>query len=57
MPMIIIVENFSLDGWGFTWNVGLNYHASSKCKPNKGVVTRKSRYCHKCVITVINNNG
>src|SRR5436190_7219533 len=48
MLMILIVEKFSkmdtmqLKSWFDVVN--------SKCKPNKGVITRNNLYCHHCVI-------
>lgn len=45
MPLIRSLKTFPrwMEG---SWNVGLNYSSSSKCKPNKGVATRNNFYCH-----------
>ena len=53
----MVVETFLMDenkvaGFGF----GI-FVSNSKYKPNKGVVTCKNIYCHKYVITAINNCG
>ena len=52
MPLILIVENFSLMD-EHSQNAGLNEYINSKCKPNKGVVTRNSLYCHNCVNRIV----